>query len=122
MSQEVKNNCCGCGCGKPPLYEEDNFIHTSCNYCRLVGKTHLNKECQRGWNNYCSQLVWCDAHDNNYVDGCDSGADMDEKDCYCMVCADAVEIRQATNEAILIPPDILSLIVLYAVGVMECSI
>ena len=118
-SQEVKNTCCGCG--KPRLNDEGEIIHESCDRCRLTGKTHLNEECQRGWNNYCSELVWCDVHDENYVDGDDSGADMDENDCYCMVCSDAVEIRQAIDGALKLPSEIVSLIVPYSVGAMVCS-
>jgi hypothetical protein len=112
MSQSNKNTCCGCG--NPDYDENGKIIHISCDNCRLVGKSHDKKDCQRGYNNYCSEFVWCDTHEPDYVDVCDSGAEMEDEECFCMVCAYAVDIRKEITKELSMPSDIVSLIVKYS--------
>lgn len=118
MSKFNSKTCCGCG--KPETDEKGEVIHWACSNCRISGKTHWRQECQKGYNNYCSNLVWCRDHED-YVDGDDSGADMEEDECYCDLCAAAGEVREEIEQCTDLPREMISEIVQFAVHEV-CSV
>lgn len=83
-----------CGCSDKQGIEKWRITHSkygACDACKDGGYLHQDKKCIGASQNYCD-TYWCCYHEDDIKDGCDSGGDFTDEECF--ICDELVEQRE----------------------------